>query len=161
MSAGRMTFRGSPLTSYANREASSIENREGGLESKRTRVQRAKEGGKCYEFSAENRGESCAYTTMYSPRSVTAGELVGASELQRPYLLRFRCESTIFDSSESGPTIGLMGAAASGTTWFPVEEWLRKRGWDFESTVAGCEPVELSRRCEGSFTGKILSRQQR
>ena len=43
-----------------------------------------------------------------------------------------------------------------GTTWFPIEERLRKWDWDFESTVAGCEPVELSRRCGGSFTCEDL-----
>ena len=38
------------------------------------------EGGGCCEVSAEIRGENCAYTTMYFPRSAATGELAGASE---------------------------------------------------------------------------------
>ena len=42
-----------------------------------------------------------------------------------------------------------MGAAAGGTTWFPVEERLRKRGRDPEPMIVGRKPVELSARWAG------------
>ena len=134
MSARRMPFRGAPLTSCTNREASSIENQEDRLESKRTCVQRAKEG--------------------------TIGELADASELQRPCLLGFRCESAIFDSSESGPTIGLMGAAARRDTLVPRGEKPGEGGKDIESAVADVNPSSCREGGGGGcFTGKILSRQ--
>ena len=68
---------------------------------------------------------------MYSPRSAATGELAGASERLRACLFWFHLSS--------GPTIGLMGAAARRDNLVPRAG---RGNPDFESTVAGRKAVK-------------------
>lgn len=46
---------------------------------------------------------------------------------------------------------GISCKAGCGIAWFLVGERLGEEGRDFELTVAGCKPVELSGRWVGEF----------
>ena len=111
-----------------------------------------KEGGRCYEVSAETRRENCAYTTVYSPRSAATGERQRAS-----CLLGFRCESAIIDSRSKST---IRWKLVDGMTRFLVGGRLGNGRMGLQVDDGGAETSHREDLVTSTVLGQVLIRFQ-